>query len=160
MLAREDFNDDAKDAGEIGAGHCVTALYEIVPKGRYAELVGADPLKYQEEGALTSAADNNELFTLKLRYKQPDGEKSTLMETTVTDNLQGLEKADLDFRFAAAVAYFGMQLRQSPYRGNANWELVRELATESKGADTNGYRAEFLQLVERAAQLATPPAGR
>lgn len=160
MLAREDFNDDAKDAGEIGAGHCVTALYEIVPKGRYAELVGADPLKYQEEGALTSAADNDELFTLKLRYKQPDGEKSTLMETTVTDNLQGLEKTDLDFRFAAAVAYFGMQLRQSPYRGNANWELVRELATESKGADANGYRAEFLQLVERAAQLATPPAGR
>ncbi|MCZ7645599.1 MAG: von Willebrand factor type A domain-containing protein [Planctomycetota bacterium] len=153
VLAREDFNDDKKDAGEIGAGHTVTALYEIVPKGRYAELVGADPLKYQEEGALTSDAHHGEMFTLKLRYKQPEGETSTLMTQAVTDPELGFEKASKDFRFAAAVAYFGMILRDSPYRGSGNWELARELASEAKGDDPKGYRNEFVGLIERASAL-------
>jgi Ca-activated chloride channel family protein len=181
ILAKEDFNDDKKDAGEIGAGHTVTALYEIVPadgrteqgaervekegaKSEEAAQTAADPdvdpLKYQKPASLSDAAKTGELFTLKLRYKQPDGDKSTLMETPVKDAGAKYGQASPDFKFAAAVASFGMILRDSPYKGNTTLSAVKELAQEGVGKDgeksDSTYRAEFVQLVERANSLKGP----
>jgi Ca-activated chloride channel family protein len=154
MLAAEDFNDDKKDAGEIGAGHTVTALYEIVPAGIAKEgEPKVDPLKYQKDRETSDAASEDEILTLKLRYKAPDGDTSTLISFPLTD--EGLKMKELsgDFRFASAVAEFGMILRGSKYKGAGDLKLVRELATSGKGADKNGYRAEFLQLLDKAEKL-------
>ncbi len=165
LLAKEDFNDDTKDAGEIGAGHTVTALYEITPAtGKPAAEAdkksvsepAVDPLKYQQSAALSDAAKSGELFTLKLRYKQPDGEKSTLVETPVKDSAKKFGEASADFKFAAAVAEFGMILRNSPYKGNSTLSAVEELAHEGLANDNGGYRAEFVTLVERAKSLKGP----
>ncbi len=153
ILAKEDFKDDKKDAGEIGAGHTVTALYEVVPAGEKVETPAVDPLKYQTPASLTEAAGSKEMLTLKLRYKQPDGDKSTLMEYPVTDAGGRFDKASADFRFAAAVASFGMILRDSKYKGAYTLEAVIELAQSSKGADKEGYRAEFIQLAKTAKTL-------
>jgi Ca-activated chloride channel family protein len=153
LLAKEDFNDDTKDAGEIGAGHSVTALYEIVPAGQEAPTPGVDPLKYQKPKALTDASDSGEDLTVKLRYKAPDGEKSKLLEFPVKDNGAGLDKASTDFRFAAAAASFGMVLRDSPHKGDATLKSVRRLAKKGKGADPHGYRKEFLALVEKTREI-------
>ena len=152
VLAAEDFNDDKKDAGEIGAGHTVTALYEIVPADAKAQVDAAevDELKYQKPAALTAAADSDELLTLKLRYKQPDGNKSTLMSFPVDDNDQAFGETSEDFQFASAVASFGMLLRGSRYAGNATLEAVEEIAASSLGEDEWGYRAEFVELVQKA----------
>ncbi|MEA3364285.1 MAG: von Willebrand factor type A domain-containing protein [Candidatus Hydrogenedentes bacterium] len=155
ILAKEDFNDDTKDAGEIGAGHTVTALYELVPSGVPFTNPGVDPLKYQQDQpALTDAATSGELFSLKLRYKQPDGEKSKLLTFPVKDEGDAFEDASEDYRFAAAVAAFGMLLRDSEYKGDATYKQVLTLAQDALGADEHKYRAEFLKLVRKAQNLA------
>ncbi len=153
LLRQEDFNDDTKDAGEIGAGHTVTALYEIVPAGRGLQIPGVDPLKYQTSMGTTDVAQSGELLTLKLRYKRPDGETSRLLEFPVRDGDKAYSQASQDFKFAAAVASFGMILRQSPYQGNGTLAAVLELAQEGKGSDPHGYREEFLELVKQAIAL-------
>ena len=155
-LADEDFNDDKKDAGEIGAGHRVTALYEIVPVGSgsgSADLPGVDPLKYQREVKLSEAAQSGELLTLKLRYKQPEGDKSTLMTIVVEDQAKRFGEATQDFKFTSAVASFAMLLRNSQFKGNATYDAVLEIATAAKGSDEYGYRTEFLSLIKRARDL-------
>ncbi|MDB6016533.1 MAG: von Willebrand factor [Pedosphaera sp.] len=155
MLRKEDFNNDAKDAGEIGAGHTVTALYEIVPAG--TEFHGAvDDLKYQSPTTKPEryvSTGSKELLTLKLRYKQPDGDKSKLLEFPCTDGGASFGKASTDFKFAAAVASFGMILRDSEFKGSSSYGAVLELAEEAKGTDEAGYRSEFLNLVRKAQAL-------
>ena len=151
LLAKEDFNDDKKDAGEIGAGHTVTALYEIIPVGQAVPgSPSVDPLKYQrpEEG---SASASNELLTVKLRYKAPDGDKSKLIEIPLTaDNIPAFDAASEDFRFASAVAAFGMKLRGSPDAGKITWPEIQDIARSALGNDSGSYRAEFLMLLEKA----------
>jgi Ca-activated chloride channel family protein len=156
MLAKEDFNDDTKDAGEIGAGHTVTALYELVPAGGAIATPGVDPLKYQRTPVLADKATDGELLTLKMRYKQPDGDVSKLLEFPVTDAGKPYAEASPDFKFASAVAGFGMLLRDSPYKGNLSFDAVLELAQEGKGADRNGFRNEFVDLVKTAKILSAP----
>jgi Ca-activated chloride channel family protein len=148
ILAAEDFNDDTKDAGEIGAGHTVTALYEIVPAGMETDLPQVDPLRYQQTQPLTQAAGSGEVMTLKLRYKQPDGDTSKLLTFPVRD--LSFARADEDFKFTTAVAAFGMLLRDSPHKGHTNFDSVLELAEEGRGTDPHGYRQEFIDLVLKA----------
>jgi Ca-activated chloride channel family protein len=150
MLRSEDFADDKKDAGEIGAGHSVTALYEIVPTGVAAKVPAVDPLKYQEAGRPSAAAANGELMTVKLRYKAPDGDVSRLLAVAVRAG--DAEAPSGDLRFASAVAAFGMLLRDSEHKGNASFETVRQLALGTTD-DASGYRAEFLGLVAKAESL-------
>lgn len=156
LLRKEDFNNDAKDAGEIGAGHTVTALYEIVPPGR--AISGAvDDLKYQqpsgEKPERYTTTGSRELLTLKLRYKQPDGERSRLLEFAVTDTGKNFRSASRDFRFAASVASFGMLLRDSEFKGDASYRDVLNWAESAKGDDAEGYRSEFINLVRKARSL-------
>ncbi|WP_064197649.1 MULTISPECIES: VWA domain-containing protein [Emticicia] len=154
MLHNEDFNDDKKDAGEMGSGHTVTALYEIVPVGiESAYLKNIDQLKYQTENGLSVAAKSNEVLTVKLRYKSPDENKSRLMEKVITDQQKSFDKTSENFRFAVAVAEFGLILRQSEFKGMANYEQVIDLAKNAKGSDDEGYRAEFIKLVKTAKML-------
>ena len=154
VLAHQDFNDDTKDAGEIGSGHTVTALYEVVPKGVRLDAPGVDPLRYQTEKEPSTDASSGELLTLKLRYKEPEGSTSRKLEVRVRDRGTELANTSEDFRFAAAVASFGMLLRDSKYRGDANWDETLRLAREGQGADVGGYRLEFQLLVQRARALA------
>ena len=155
VLASEDFNNDKKDAGEIGAGHSVTALYEIVPVGAAleAELPQVDDLKYQETAPTSEAANSGELFTLKLRYKFPGQDQSQLMEFVAQDAAQSFDQTDQDFQFATAVAGFGMLLRESKHCGNWNYDTVTEIAESSIGIDKHGLRREFIQLVSTANSL-------
>jgi Ca-activated chloride channel family protein len=154
LLAKQDFNDDRKDAGEIGAGHHVTALYELVPAGKEKDLPGGvDPLKYQK-AAGGSAVPSRESLTVKLRYKEPDGQESRLLERGVVDEGAEYARASADFKFASAVAGFGMLLRDSPHRGSLSYAGVRELAESAIGADPSGYRKEFVELVRKAQELA------
>jgi Ca-activated chloride channel family protein len=155
MLKSEDFNDDKKDAGELGAGHTVTALYEIIPNGVKSEFIRkVDELKYQNQGnARTTHTD--EVATIKLRYKKPKEDTSRLISGTIKDDDRQLEKTSDDFRFSAAVAAFGMLLRESEFKGDASYEQVLELADEAKGTDEGGYRAEFVRLVKKASLIAT-----
>ena len=153
LLAAEDFNDDTKDAGEIGAGHTVTALYEIVPVGVEIDLPNVDELKYQRPSDPVRGPSDDELLTLKLRYKQPDGDTSKLLVFPVTDDGHSYVAASDDFKFASAVAAYGMLLRDSPHRGSATFPGVIELAGEGLGEDRHGYRAQFLELARKAAQL-------
>jgi Ca-activated chloride channel family protein len=150
LLNREDFNDDTKDAGEIGAGHSVTALYEIVPPGVTLDAPTVDPLKYQREPREASVAASGELLTVKIRYKDPDGETSRLLSRVLMNRPSSMTA---NLGFASAVAEFGMLLRDSPLRGNASFESVTARARTFKGDDEDGYRAQFIQLVERAAML-------
>jgi Ca-activated chloride channel family protein len=154
VLAAEDFNDDQKDAGEIGAGHSVTALYEVVPVGVAIALPRVDPLKYQAPQGVSAGSDSDELLTVKLRYKEPDGETSRLTSVAVEDDL--VREPSANARFAAAVAAFGMLLRDSEHSGAASFAQVTELARGSLGRDREGYRAQFCQLVEVAAALVPP----
>lgn len=154
LLAAEDFNDDQKDAGEIGAGHTVTALYEIVRAGMGKEDSGVDALKYQKPSELSGAARSGELLTLKLRYKQPDADESDLLTFPIRDDGKAFGEATGDFKFAAAVAAFGMLLRDSAHKGDASYDTVLEIATDGQGDDPFGYRAEFLDLARRARALA------
>ena len=156
-MAARDFDNDKKDAGEIGAGHTVTALYEIVP-GRARPEAGAEgrALKYQRpaKGDLAEAASSGELLTLRLRFKRPGEDQSTLCERVLKDDRKRFALASADFQFAAAAASFGMLLRGSPYRGNMTFKAVEEIAASSLGDDPGGHRAELLDLVRRAEQLA------
>ena len=153
LLAKEDFDDDTKDAGELGAGTAVTFLYEIVPGGADEELRPTPELKYQDTEVSEEAEQTNELLTLKLRYKQPDGDESILMTHPVLDETLPLDQTSDNFRFSAAVAEFGMLLRDSAFKGDATYENVRELARSAMGADKTGYRLEFMQMVESAELL-------
>lgn len=154
LLNKEDFNDDKKDAGEIGSGHTVTALYEVIPVGVKDILSGAvDDLKYQK--TIHSGAENSgEMLTVKLRYKEPTGNKSKLITRGLSDNPMGFNVRSDNFRFAAAVAEFGMILRNSSFKQNANFEQVISLAENAKGKDKEGYRSEFLSLVKSAKLMA------
>ncbi|WP_339793206.1 von Willebrand factor type A domain-containing protein [uncultured Imperialibacter sp.] len=152
-LDDEDFDNDKKDAGEIGAGHTVTALYEIVPAGKKGTASG---LKYQNSQPSEVALISNDLVTLKLRYKNPDGFRSQLLEFVVKDEPVALEATSPNFRFSASVAQFGMLLRDSDKRGSATWESTYELAINARGDDPKGYRAEMIRLVETASLLDTP----
>jgi Ca-activated chloride channel family protein len=149
LLADEDFNDDRKDAGEVGAGHTVTALYEVIPVGVESpvEVSEVDPLRYQEGGVRSDATDSPELLFVKLRYKEPDGDTSELMQLAVLDEERN---ASEDFRFASAVAAWGMLLRDSEFCSGYTLSDVANLARESLGPDQEGYRREFLRLVEAA----------
>jgi Ca-activated chloride channel family protein len=153
MLAKEDFNDDKKDAGELGSGHTVTALYEIVPAGSKEPINSVDPLKYQTIQANPKAGASRELMTVKLRYKQPDGKASKLIVREVPDGDYAFEKASDDFRFASAVAEFGLLLRDSEHKGKSSYAQVLEIARDSRGKDPEGYRGEFLRLVDAAKGL-------
>ena len=146
ILADEDFKDDTKDAGELGAGHTVTALYEIIPVGVETNyLKSVDDLKYTK--TTTSGASNtNELLTVKLRYKKPNEAKSKELKAVVENVLTS--KLSSDFKFTAAVALFGMQLKDSEFHNNSTVENVIALAKSGRGEDTSGYRAEFIRLVE------------
>ncbi len=174
MLAARDFNDDTKDAGEIGAGHTVTALYEVVPTGVAYDLPEIDPLRYGEGGAddegvtgenrsgddllgdidALSSNGPGELLFVKLRHKAPDSDVSTRVEFPVFDEGRSLRAASDDFHFAAAVAAFGMLLRESPHAGDATFEDVLQLARAGDGDDENGYRAELIDLIRRAGDIA------
>jgi Ca-activated chloride channel homolog len=153
LLAPEDFKDDAKDAGEVGAGHAVTALYELVPAGARPTGPAPDPLVFQQAPALAPAARGGELARLMLRYKQPEGNTSEVRDWPVMDRPPRLEEAARDLQFAAAVAAFGMILRDSAHKGSAHIEDVLALATAGRGRDEAGYRAEFLELVRKAQAL-------
>jgi Ca-activated chloride channel family protein len=153
ILNKEDFNDDRKDAGEIGAGHTVTALYEIVPPG-VSWQGSVDPLKYQQvpqpPPARTAAAASNELVTVKLRYKAPDGDVSRLLSAVIQNTPRALTP---NLGFASAVAEFGMLLRDSPYKGQAAYDALQRRAKQFRGEDAEGYRAEFIRLADLAAGL-------
>jgi len=153
LLAKEDFADDTKDAGELGAGTAVTFLYEIMPVGADEALRSTPELKYQDTEVSDEAQQSNELLNLQLRYKQPDGEESILMVHPVLDDVLPLEETSDNFRFAAAVAEFGMLLRDSSFKGDASYADVLSLAGEALGEDEAGYRLEFLRLVETAELL-------
>lgn len=150
LLQNQDFNDDKKDAGEIGAGHTVTALYEIVAPGQDADIGKVDPLKYQRPSARSTSAASDELMTVKLRYKAPDGDDSRLISVPVKNHTSELSA---NLGFAAAVAEFGMLLRQSEYKGTSTFADASTLARRFRGADADGYRAEFARLVELASAL-------
>ncbi|MEY2528509.1 MAG: Ca-activated chloride channel, partial [Verrucomicrobiota bacterium] len=157
MLRKEDFNNDKVDAGEIGAGHTVTALYEVVPAGTgatdpAASVPPVDPLKYGTNKTETTNG-SQEMVTVKLRHKKPDGETSELTERSLVDNGSKFENAAPDLKFAAAVAEFGMLLRDSQYKGKGSFGAVIEWAQEGKGRDMAGYRAGFIELARKAQEL-------
>ena len=150
MLRHQDFNDDRKDAGEIGAGHTVTALYEIVPAGSEINVPGVDPLKYQRPAVPATGAGRDELMTVKLRYKAPEGDASKLTRVTLKNRSTEMST---NVGFAASVAEFGMLLRESEHRGSATYEDAAALARRFRGTDPDGYRSEFIRLVELAESL-------
>lgn len=156
MLAKEDFNDDKKDAGELGSGHTVTAIYEVIPVGvKSSFLKDVDALKYQKDVTPFSKSSNtDEILTVKFRYKAPDGDVSKLIEHPVADKQIAITKTSDNFRFAAAVAQFGMLLRDSEFKSAASYTDVLFLARKAKGNDEEGYRSEFIRLVESAQLLA------
>lgn len=157
LLAKEDFNNDSKDAGDIGAGHTVTALYEVVPAGKTVPSPEVDPLKYQAVTAMKPVASGDsvrtELMTVKLRYKQPEAVESQLIEVAVPDQDRQFNQASSDFVWAASVAEFGMILRNSKHRGNATLTSVLEMARPAVGSDLRGYRQEFIELLTSAISL-------
>lgn len=153
LLKNEDFNNDAKDAGDMGAGHTVTAFYEVIPAGVKNEYVGkVDDLKYQKKEKMTlKPTGSDELLTVKLRYKAPDKDVSRKMELPFVDN-KG-DSVSSDFRFASAVAMFGQLLRDSDFKGTADYDKVIKLAKQGLNNDERGYRREFIRLVEAAKGL-------
>lgn len=150
LLNKEDFEDDKKDAGELGAGHTVTAMYEIIPAGVNSEfLVEVDEEK-EAEAPIQYSVKGDDLFFIKLRYKQPDGAKSKLIEKGAGSKAIKLSASSENFRWAAAVAQFGLLLRDSEFKGNASFAKTAKLARQSKGKDPNGYRKELIQMIELA----------
>jgi Ca-activated chloride channel family protein len=150
-LRDEDFNNDSVDAGELGAGHSVTALYEIVPVGAQdaGRTPGVDPLRYQPRPEPRPNSARGELMTVKLRYQRPEGSASRLLEQPVRDVGRGDQSLSHDFAFAIAVSEFGMLLRNSEYKGTSNVSHVLQMARSHLGEDRDGYREEFVQLVRR-----------
>ena len=151
LLANKDFNDDTKDAGEIGAGHSVTALYEIVPAGQKIENDGIE-LKYTQPKS-TETAFNDELLTVKLRYKEPKEDTSKLLAIGLMDKNVSIESASSNLRFASAVAEFGLLLRGSRYKASASFANLKGLANSAIGNDLKGYRGDFLILADKAGRL-------
>lgn len=147
LLNKEDFNDDKKDAGDIGCGHTVTALYEIVPADSDENISNVDPLEYQKQSIVT---DSKNLMTVKIRYKKPDGESSQLITERVSSEKLN---ATNNIKFASSVAEFGMLLRESEYKGTASFATVFKRAKESAGLDEFGYRADFIKMVELSEML-------
>ena len=146
LLNDEDFNDDKKDAGELGSGHKVTALYEIIPTGVKSKwLKDIDDLKYSDK---PSANNQKDLLTVKFRYKEPDGDKSKLIEHIISAKELRNNNASADFKFASAVAMFGMKLRKSEYIEESSFQNIIQLAEEGKTKDEEGYKAEFIRLVK------------
>lgn len=155
LLAKEDFNNDEIDAGEIGAGHTVTALYEVVPVGVEMNAAsGVDPLKYQKTAPISDGKKvgraSAELLTVKIRYKEPAGDVSSKLEFPLRDRGMRFADASQDFKFAASVAAFGMLLRDSPYKGSATLSDVVAWGRAGLGSDVGGYRSEFLGLLEKS----------
>jgi Ca-activated chloride channel family protein len=161
LLADRDFYDDTKDAGEIASGHNVTALYEIVPAGQKVEGTNIDALKYQQQQPIapTDAANSREMLTIKLRYKEPDQNDSRLLSVGVADARGAFANASENLKFSAAVAAFGMLLRDSKHKGDTTFDRVIQTARASTGTDLHGYRAEFIKLVERAKSLSLSARG-
>ena len=154
-LQNRDFQDDTKDAGELGAGHSVTALYEIIPVGvksdvKFPEVTDSNE---QQNSETPATYGTNDLMEVKLRYKQPQGTTSQLLTYPVVDRGVKLENASNNFKFSAAVAAFGMVLRDSQYKGTASFEQVLKLANQSQAEDLDGYRAEFIRLVKRSESI-------
>ncbi|MEI7921159.1 MAG: VWA domain-containing protein [Planctomycetota bacterium] len=157
-LKDEDFANDAIDAGDVGAGHRVVALYELVPAGtqenlRYSKVAGEKP----EESITKPSALSDEILFVKLRYKKPEEMTSRLMTLPIVDEGKSLPQMGTEFRFSAAVAGFGMQLRNSAHKGQCHWELISDLAGGATGPDKGGYRSEFMGLVQKAKALTTGP---
>ena len=154
LLNEEDFNDDRKDAGEMGSGHNVTALYELVPAGSEDETPAVDPLKYQANPVTKSGKiPTDEFLTIKIRYKKPEGSVSILLEKPVRDYESNLNYASSNLKFAASVAEFGMILRNSEFKGSSSVEEAVRLAKSSREPDNEGYRSEFIRLMELARDL-------
>ncbi|MFA6957382.1 MAG: von Willebrand factor type A domain-containing protein [Thermoanaerobaculia bacterium] len=153
ILERKDFDDDTKDAGELGAGHSVTALYELVPPGGESEAGATGEAREEVPADERSGFDGATLARVKLRYKEPKADVSGLVETTVADSDASIFAASDDLRFASAVAQFGLLLRESQYQGSANWKSVIDLASSSSSLDTTGDRAQFVKLAKKAEEL-------
>jgi Ca-activated chloride channel family protein len=154
LLRDQDFNDDTKDAGEIGAGHTVTALYEVIPTGMESDvkLPSIDPLKYQQNPPVASS-NSNELMQVKLRYKNPKDSTSQLISQPILDQPTQVNAASNNLKFSAAVVMFGMLLRDSEFKGATNVNTILQLANQAKGKDQEGYRSEFVSLVDRSKSL-------
>jgi Ca-activated chloride channel family protein len=154
LLNKEDFNDDKKDAGELGSGHSVTALYEIIPEGvKSPFLKDVDRLKYQGNKKKKVSSFDDEIVTIKFRYKTPGDDESKLIVHTVNSNPISFKNVSDNFRFAASVAVFSMLLRDSKFKGNSTYNEVIEMAKASLGKDVEGYRKEFISLLKKAADL-------
>ncbi len=156
MLEKEDFNDDSKDAGELGAGHVVTAIYEIIKSGSQSVFNGkVDPLKYQKNKrkAIPVEALSDELATIKFRYKKPEGRRSKKVVSIVSTKSTPFEKCKADLRFSIAVAQFGLLLRQSKFIETGSYQNVVEIAQNARGEDLEGYRAEFIRLVKSVKEM-------
>jgi len=147
MLNKEDFNDDKKDAGEIGCGHTVTALYEIIPADSDENISNVDPLEYQKQSVV---ADSKNMMTVKVRYKKPDGDTSMLITERVSNDQL---KATNNIKFASSVAEFGMLLRESEFKGTSSYATVLKRAKSYAGLDEYGYRADFMKMVELSEML-------
>lgn len=152
-LKKEDFNDDEKDAGDIGAGHSVTALYEIIPAGSDEDIREVDQLKYQNTESSSIANENGELLTVKFRYKRPEEQRSQLITMPLAATEKSLMNASNAFKFSAAVAEFGMLLKDSEFKGDASYDQVLQLANASRGDDSYGYRKQFVNLVKKSKEL-------
>ncbi|TJZ50795.1 DUF3520 domain-containing protein [Sphingobacterium olei] len=154
LMAAEDFNNDNKLGGDMGVGHAVTAIYEVVPAGVNSEIIGSvDDLKYQKTERKTTANNSSELATVKFRYKEPYGERSKLKQQIVLANAGNISAMSEDFQFATSVAELGMLLRNSDYKQNANFDGLIKRAKLAKGKDDEGYRAEFIRMAEDAKAL-------
>jgi Ca-activated chloride channel family protein len=156
LLNDEDFNDDKKDAGEMGSGHNVTALYEIVPAGSDELLPSVDPLRYQRNEVVeqkSSDKSDQEYLNIKIRYKKPDGKTSMLLEKPVKGGVKEIGYASENLRFAAAISEFGMILRSSEFKGNSTLESAINLAGGARGEDEEGYRAEAIRLMKTVRDL-------
>ncbi|MBY0433886.1 MAG: von Willebrand factor type A domain-containing protein [Cyclobacteriaceae bacterium] len=154
-LKNEDFNNDKKDAGELGSGHTVTALYEIIPQGVTSEFYKIDELKYQQTSVTKEGASSKELMTIKLRYKEPSGNESKLIVHPLMDRNTLLTDSSEDFRWSASVAAFGMLLRDSEFVKGFTFDDVLQLAQGARGVDKEGHRAEFIRLVKSMGLVAS-----
>jgi Ca-activated chloride channel family protein len=152
LLNKEDFNDDTKDAGELGSGHTVTALYEIIPSNVEYNFPSVDELKYQTDNNKIEN-NTNELLTVKFRYKKPNEDKSKLISRTLLDESTEFDETGNNFRFSSSVAMFGMLLRDSKFKGSSSYNYALSIANNALGIDKFGYRKEFLRIVEKAKLL-------
>lgn len=153
LLRDEDFKDDSKDAGELGAGHTVTAIYEIIPMSSKESVPELEPLKYQNLAISDEARNSPEMMTVKLRYKLPDSDVSTGFEVPILNQYKALEASSETYLFSSAVVGFGLMLQDSEFGAALTWDTVRNMAKDNLGKDSDGYRAEFLDLIEKAARL-------